>query len=85
MIDNNLLLLVAIGVVIFLIYNLNLNKTSKSSKENFDVHAAPSSAQVPLSNMSYQLPDQTIINNVLNNNSYPQNNNSYSQNTERVN
>ena len=71
MIDNNLLLLVAIGVVIFLIYNLNLNKTSKSSKENFNVMASPSSAPSPLSTISLQLPDQTIINNVLSKISYP--------------
>jgi hypothetical protein len=70
MIDNNLLLLVAIGVVIFLIYNLNLNKTSKFYKEKFEVQAAPSSVQTPLSSMSLQLPDQTIINNVLSNNLY---------------
>lgn len=70
MIDNNLLLLLAIGVVIFLIYNLNLNKTSKSSKENFEVQANPSSAPASLPLTSLQVPDQTIINNVLSNNSY---------------
>lgn len=49
MLDNNLILLIAIGVIVFLIMNLNANKSSRSKKnsklkknyENFEENAYP--------------------------------------------
>lgn len=76
MFDNSVLF-VGIFLVIILIYKLNSNKTSKCNKEKFDASSTPSSAPLP----SLQLPDQTIINNVLSNVSAPVTNTSVNVST----
>lgn len=72
MFDNNLILLIAIGVVIFFIINLNSKKSKKHCPEKFEVTtvSAPTSVssipKVSQPIQSYLSPsDQTIINNVL--------------------
>jgi len=71
MIDNNLLLIIAIGVVIFLIINLNSKKTEKSvdhfnnNIEEFQNPSPTSMYNFPVTNAP--VPDQTVINNILSN------------------